>query len=115
VTSVFGYGRRTLAKVTLRRDATGRAELVSEEYSRNGDGTVLESSAVRDRSAIHPVDQEHGVLHADRDVLRRTASSRWSVQPGGPGARTHASSLSALSVCALQAAVMQLGADRTEH
>jgi pSer/pThr/pTyr-binding forkhead associated (FHA) protein len=71
VTSVFGYGRRTLAKVTLRRDAAGRAELVSEEYSRNGDGTVLESSAVLDRSAIHPVDQEHGVLHADRDVLRR--------------------------------------------
>jgi pSer/pThr/pTyr-binding forkhead associated (FHA) protein len=70
VTSVFGYGRKTLARLRLARRSAG-IQVVAEEFEAAGDGTVLESSAVLAGSEIHPVEQEHGVLHADRDVLRR--------------------------------------------
>jgi hypothetical protein len=71
VTSVFGYGRRTLARLRLRRKPLGGVEIAEEEFVYAGDGTVLERSATLDGAEIHPVEQEHGALHADRDVLRR--------------------------------------------
>ena len=69
--SIFGYGIKTIADVTVTRDEQGK--LVNVEYMRRdiGDGTILEQSAFLPGSDIHPVHQNHGSLFVDNDVRMR--------------------------------------------
>ena len=71
-TCIYGYGRKTVGSLHVRRESSGALSVVEINYS-DGDATVLQQSAVLDKSGIHPVKQEHGVLHSDPDVQRRLA------------------------------------------
>lgn len=70
-TCIFGYNQKTVERLVLRQERSGQVNLVSVEHSKHGDGTVIEKSTVMPGSEIHPVTQQHGALHSDRDVLRR--------------------------------------------
>lgn len=69
--SIFGYGIKTIADVSVTRNAQGR--LTNVDYMRReiGDGTILEQSAFLSGSDIHPVHQNHGSLFIDNDVRMR--------------------------------------------
>ena len=71
-TCIYGYGRKTVGALRVRRERSGALSVVEINHS-DGDATVLQQSAVLDKSGIHPVKQEHGVLHSDPDVQRRLA------------------------------------------
>jgi pSer/pThr/pTyr-binding forkhead associated (FHA) protein len=69
--SIFGYGIKTVTKVTVNRDVNGiwqNTELTVEE---SGDNRVPECSSVLPGSEIHPVQQHHGALYIDNDVKMR--------------------------------------------
>lgn len=70
-TCVFGYGQRTLVELVVRRERDGSLKAVQELFDEAGDDAVIEGSAVLDRADIHPVQQRHGALYADKDVQRR--------------------------------------------
>jgi len=70
-TCIFGYQQKTLSRIRLDRDLSGRLHVDSEHYDKIGDGTVTETSAVLEGADIHPVHQQHSVLHSSADVLRR--------------------------------------------
>jgi hypothetical protein len=69
--TIFGYGLKTMANVSMQRDESGK--LVKVDYvSKNiGDGTILEQSSFLEGSEIHPVHQNHGSLFVDNDVKMR--------------------------------------------
>jgi hypothetical protein len=69
--TIFGYGIKTMASVSMQRDESGK--LVKVDYvSKNiGDGTILEQSSFLEGSEIHPVHQNHGSLFVDNDVKMR--------------------------------------------
>jgi pSer/pThr/pTyr-binding forkhead associated (FHA) protein len=69
--SIFGYGIRTIANVTIERDDAGALKDVRYDQSDAGDGSVLEESAILPGSEIHPVHQHHGALFVDNDVKMR--------------------------------------------
>ncbi len=69
--SIFGYGIKTITKVSVKRNPQGRWENVDFEAEEGGDATVPEQSAVVEGSEIHPVQQSHGMIFADRDVKKR--------------------------------------------
>jgi hypothetical protein len=69
--SIFGYGIKTISRVSIRRDRTGRLENVDFMSEAIGDGSVLEQSAFLEGSEIHPVHQHHGALFVDNDVKMR--------------------------------------------
>ncbi len=71
VVSIFGYGHKTITRITVRRDRDGRFVSPSFEESEHGDGTVTQTSAVLEGSEIHPVRQHHGALYTDADVKMR--------------------------------------------
>lgn len=68
--SIFGYGLDTLTRVHVQRDQGG-AWTQLKPIKESGDDTVPESSAILDRSEIHPVQQHHGALYVDNDVKMR--------------------------------------------
>lgn len=70
VTSIFGYDQDTIERIQVTRE---NDRIVQGEIKRTkcGDGFVAERSAVFPNSEIHPVNQHHGVLFSDPDVLRR--------------------------------------------
>jgi len=69
--SIFGYGIKTIADVSVTRDEGGK--LVNVDFVRReiGDGSILEQSAFLPGSDIHPVHQNHGTLFVDNDVRMR--------------------------------------------
>jgi pSer/pThr/pTyr-binding forkhead associated (FHA) protein len=69
--SIFGYGYKTPSAVTLKRSPDGELSDVAFVSTPNGDGGVLETSAVLPGSEIHPVQQYHGSLFVDNDVRMR--------------------------------------------
>jgi pSer/pThr/pTyr-binding forkhead associated (FHA) protein len=69
--SIFGYGYKTASSITLRRSPTGELSDIAFESTPNGDGGVLETSAMLPGSEIHPVQQYHGSLFVDNDVKMR--------------------------------------------
>jgi pSer/pThr/pTyr-binding forkhead associated (FHA) protein len=69
--SIFGYGIKTITKVRVKRNQQGQWENVDFEADDGGDATVPEQSAVVEGSEIHPVQQSHGMIFADRDVKKR--------------------------------------------
>ncbi len=69
-TCIFGYGQKTLDKITVRYEK-GKIILKDSFYETHGDGIVTERSAVLGSSEIHPINQQHGTLFSDPDVLRR--------------------------------------------
>jgi hypothetical protein len=69
--SVFGYGLKTIASVSLKRSPDGKLSDISYTMQPCGDSTVLEQSAVLGGSDIHPVQQYHGSLFVDNDVKMR--------------------------------------------
>ena len=68
--SVFGYGIKTIASVSLHRD-NGVWSHITYSTEPRGDNGVLEQSAVLPGSEIHPVQQYHGSLFVDNDVKMR--------------------------------------------
>lgn len=68
--SIFGYGLDTLTRVHVQRDHGGAWSQL-KPVKESGDDTVPESSAILDRSEIHPVQQHHGALYVDNDVKMR--------------------------------------------
>jgi pSer/pThr/pTyr-binding forkhead associated (FHA) protein len=69
--SIFGYGLKTIASLTLQRDAAGAIHKIDYRSEANGDSTILEMSTVLEGSEIHPVQQYHGSLFVDNDVKMR--------------------------------------------
>jgi pSer/pThr/pTyr-binding forkhead associated (FHA) protein len=69
--SIFGYGIKTIATVSLRRSPTGQLSDITYRSEPSGDSSVLESSAVLPNTEIHPVQQYHGSLFVDNDVKMR--------------------------------------------
>jgi len=68
---IFGYGLKTMVKIIVdARDSSGwqKVRFVSEPC---GDGTVVEKSALLDGAEMHPVQQYHGALWTDPDVMMR--------------------------------------------
>ena len=70
--SIFGYGLKTIASVTLQRDAAGadqqsRLPLGARTATRRS----WRCSTVLEGSEIHPVQQYHGSLFVDNDVKMR--------------------------------------------
>jgi len=68
--SIFGYGIKTIASVSLHRDNGIWSRIIYSTEPR-GDNGVLETSAVLPGSEIHPVQQYHGSLFVDNDVKMR--------------------------------------------
>jgi pSer/pThr/pTyr-binding forkhead associated (FHA) protein len=69
--SIFGYGIKTVASVTLHRDSKGKLSNIEYKSEPSGDSSVLERSAVLEGTEIHPVQQYHGSLFVDNDVKMR--------------------------------------------
>jgi pSer/pThr/pTyr-binding forkhead associated (FHA) protein len=69
--SIFGYGIKTVSRVSIRRDQMGQVESVDYLSEAIGDGSILEQSAFLRGSEIHPVHQHHGALFVDNDVKMR--------------------------------------------
>lgn len=69
--SIFGYGLKTIASVSLQRDARGAIQKIDYRSAPSGDSTILEMSTVLEGSEIHPVQQYHGSLFVDNDVKMR--------------------------------------------
>jgi pSer/pThr/pTyr-binding forkhead associated (FHA) protein len=69
--SIFGYGIKTVTTVRVQRDSQGRWKNVDFDVEEGGDATVPEQSAIVEGSEIHPVQQSHGTIFADRDVKKR--------------------------------------------
>jgi pSer/pThr/pTyr-binding forkhead associated (FHA) protein len=69
--SIFGYGLKTIASLTLQKDAAGTIRKIDYRAEPNGDSTILEHSTVLEGSEIHPVQQYHGSLFVDNDVKMR--------------------------------------------
>jgi pSer/pThr/pTyr-binding forkhead associated (FHA) protein len=69
--SIFGYGIKTLADVSVVRDDQGKIQEVNYFRRDIGDGTLLELSTVLTGSDMHPVHQHHGALFIDNDVKMR--------------------------------------------
>jgi hypothetical protein len=69
--SIFGYGIKTVANVSMSRDSEGRyldMEFTSDE---TGDSVVPQAASVLKGTEIHPVRQYHGALYTDKDVQMR--------------------------------------------
>jgi pSer/pThr/pTyr-binding forkhead associated (FHA) protein len=69
--SIFGYGIKTIAGITLKRNDSGKLSDISYKSEPSGDSSVLEKSAVLEGTEIHPVQQYHGSLFVDSDVKMR--------------------------------------------
>lgn len=69
--SIFGYGIKTVASVTLNRSPEGKLSNILYQSEPGGDSTILERSAALEGTEIHPVQQYHGSLFADNDVRMR--------------------------------------------
>lgn len=70
-TCIFGYGQKTVDRITLLRSPDGQLSNSMYEMQANGDGSVPENSAVLDGADFHPVHQLHGALFVDNDVKMR--------------------------------------------
>lgn len=69
--SIFGYGIKTMASVSVMRDEGGTLKNLGYRSEPAGDGGILEESAILEGSEIHPVHQHHGSLFVDNDVKMR--------------------------------------------
>jgi pSer/pThr/pTyr-binding forkhead associated (FHA) protein len=69
--SIFGYGIKTVAGVSVRRRAGGTFDQITYNTEPKGDDGILDKSAILPGSEIHPVHQHHGALFVDNDVKMR--------------------------------------------
>jgi pSer/pThr/pTyr-binding forkhead associated (FHA) protein len=69
--AIFGYGIKTISKVSVVRNDIGKLQDVDYFSENIGDGSVLEQSAFLSGCEIHPVHQHHGSLFVDNDVKMR--------------------------------------------
>jgi len=69
--SIFGYGLKTISRMTFQRDLHGKIRKANFVVEENGDGSVPSTSAVLPKTEIHPVQQDHGALYIDDDVKMR--------------------------------------------
>ncbi len=69
--SIFGYGLKTIANLTVHKDNAGTIKKIDYRMEPSGDSTILEASTVLEGSEIHPVQQYHGSLFVDKDVKMR--------------------------------------------
>jgi len=69
--SIFGYGIRTVTRLSAQRDRSGHWRDVQFEQEELGDGSVPEVSTLLPEVEIHPVHQSHGALFTDNDVKMR--------------------------------------------
>ena len=69
--SIFGYGLKTVAGLTIQKDAAGAIKKVDYRSEPSGDSTLLEQSTILEGGEIHPVQQYHGSLFVDNDVKMR--------------------------------------------
>jgi pSer/pThr/pTyr-binding forkhead associated (FHA) protein len=83
--SIFGYGQKTIARITARRGDDGGWRGVGFETATDGDETVPQRSAVLPGSEIHPVRQSHGALYVDKDVKMRLKLELTREGGGGGG------------------------------
>jgi len=69
--SIFGYGIKTVTKVSVNRDINGVWQSADLTVDESGDNRIPECSGVLPGSEIHPVQQHHGALWIDNDVKMR--------------------------------------------
>lgn len=67
---VFGYGFKTIASVTMRRDSR-QSRRAADFVFTGGDGMIPEASAVMEGAQTHAVRQRHASLWMDADVKTR--------------------------------------------
>ncbi len=80
--SIFGYGLKTILQLSLERLSWGWGNW-SYSVEPGGDSTVPESSAMLERTEIHPVQQYHGSLFVDNDVKMRLKLELMQAGRGG--------------------------------
>jgi pSer/pThr/pTyr-binding forkhead associated (FHA) protein len=68
---VFGYGIKTIVRVLVGKDASGRWDRIRLIRKDRGDNMIPEDNAILEGAEIHPVLQHHGSLYADSDVKMR--------------------------------------------
>jgi hypothetical protein len=69
--SIFGYGMKTVTKISVTRDIGGVWQGAELTVNEGGDNRIPEFSGVLKGSEIHPVQQHHGALWIDNDVKMR--------------------------------------------
>jgi len=69
--SIFGYGIKTVTKISVKRDLNGTWQSAELTVDTSGDNRIPECSGVLPGSEIHPVQQHHGALWIDNDVKMR--------------------------------------------
>jgi pSer/pThr/pTyr-binding forkhead associated (FHA) protein len=69
--SIFGYGLKTIASISLKRDGNGKFSNITYRSELSGDNTLLEKSTILPGTEIHPVQQHHASLFIDNDVKMR--------------------------------------------
>jgi pSer/pThr/pTyr-binding forkhead associated (FHA) protein/pimeloyl-ACP methyl ester carboxylesterase len=69
--SIFGYGLKTVTSVTMCRNGAGLCDRVDFVSDDGGDAMIPQVSSILKGTEIHPVRQNHGVLHTDKDVQMR--------------------------------------------
>jgi pSer/pThr/pTyr-binding forkhead associated (FHA) protein len=69
--SIFGYGLKTLNRLSLFRGPEGKMRDFVYKNEPVGDSSIPEHSAVLPGTEIHPVQQYHGSLFVDNDVKMR--------------------------------------------
>ena len=70
-TCIFGYGMKTISKITV--DVTPEGRWANPRFFEEsiGDGTIPDASAILQGADIHPVQQHHEALYTDSDVKMR--------------------------------------------
>lgn len=68
--SIFGYGLKTIAGISLQRLEQTISNIIYRQEP-SGDNTIPQNSAVLEGTEIHPVQQHHGSLFVDQDVKMR--------------------------------------------
>jgi hypothetical protein len=68
---IFGYGLKTITGAKVEREPMGKCHSADLLVTKQGDGTIPETSAVLPGAEIHPVQQQHGALYVDNDVRMR--------------------------------------------
>lgn len=69
--SIFGYGRRTIGRIEVQKDAAGAWAQVGLVYDEAGDARIPACSATLAASEIYPIAQYHGSLLIDPELMWR--------------------------------------------
>lgn len=68
---VFGYGLKTMTRISVERDSDGACQNLSPVIEPEGDSTIPSQCSILEGADIHPIRQYHGTMFVDNDVKMR--------------------------------------------